>query len=125
MYSDVVIEHFTNPRSVGIIEEPTVLVKAGDPSYGDALLSFLRIEENQVMDIKYKIYGCGVAIATSAMASVLAMGRTLEEALQITNQVIQTLLMVCRMRRGTVPTLRLEQSWPRSTNFERYIYRVE
>lgn len=88
MYSEVVMDHFTNPRNVGIMTEPTVLVKVGDPGCGDALLLFLRIEDERIQDIKYKIYGCGAAIATSSIASELAMGRTLEEALQITDQVI-------------------------------------
>lgn len=88
MYSEVVMDHFTNPRNIGIIEEPTVVVKVGDPGCGDALLLFLRIEDDRIQDIKYKIYGCGAAIATSSMASELAMGKTLEEALKISDQVI-------------------------------------
>jgi nitrogen fixation NifU-like protein len=88
MYSDKVMDHFTNPRNVGIMEEPTVLVKVGDPGCGDALLLFLKIEEDRIRDIKYKIFGCGAAIATSSVASELAMGKTLDEALQITDQAI-------------------------------------
>ncbi len=86
MYSDKVMDHFSNPRNVGIMEEPTVLVKVGDPDCGDALLLFLKIEGDKIRDIKYKIFGCGAAIATSSIASELAMGKTLEEALQITDQ---------------------------------------
>ena len=92
MYSDKVMDHFTNPRNVGIMEEPTVLVKVGDPGCGDALLLFLKIEEDRIRDIKYKIFGCGAAIATSSVASELAMGKTLEEALQITDQAIANAL---------------------------------
>ena len=88
MYSDKVMDHFTNPRNVGIMEEPTVLVKVGDPGCGDALLLFLKIEEDRIRDIKYKIFGCGAAIATSSVASEMAMGKTLDEALQITDQAI-------------------------------------
>ncbi|RLB62827.1 MAG: iron-sulfur cluster assembly scaffold protein [Deltaproteobacteria bacterium] len=86
MYSDKVMDHFSNPRNVGIMTEPTVLVKVGDPDCGDALLLFLKIEEDRIKDIKYKIFGCGAAIATSSIASELAMGKTLEEALQISEQ---------------------------------------
>lgn len=86
MYSDKVMDHFSNPRNVGIMAEPTVLVKVGDPDCGDALLLFLKIEEDRIKDIKYKIFGCGAAIATSSIASELAMGKTLEEALQISEQ---------------------------------------
>ncbi len=92
MYSDKVMDHFTNPRNVGIMEEPTVLVKVGDPGCGDALLLFLKIEEDRIRDIKYKIFGCGAAIATSSVASELAMGKTLDEALQITDQAIANAL---------------------------------
>ena len=92
MYSDKVMDHFSNPRNVGIMEEPTVLVKVGDPGCGDALLLFLKIEEDRIRDIKYKIFGCGAAIATSSIASELAMGKTLEEALQITDQDIANAL---------------------------------
>lgn len=88
MYSAKVMDHFTNPRNVGIMENPTVLVKVGDPGCGDALLLFLKIEEDRIRDVKYKIFGCGAAIATSSIASELAMGKTLEEALQITDQAI-------------------------------------
>ena len=88
MYTDKVIDHFSNPRNVGIMEDPTVLVKVGDPGCGDALLLFLKIEEDRIRDIKYKIFGCGAAIATSSIASELAMGKTLEEALQSTDQAI-------------------------------------
>ncbi|NOR50246.1 MAG: iron-sulfur cluster assembly scaffold protein [Desulfuromonadales bacterium] len=88
MYSDKVMDHFTNPRNVGIMEEPTVLVKVGDPGCGDALLLFLKIEEDRIRGIKYKIFGCGAAIATSSVASEMAMGKTLDEALQITDQAI-------------------------------------
>ena len=72
----------------GIIEEPTVLVKVGNPGCGDALILFLRIEDDRIQDVKYKIFGCGAAIATSSIASELVMGKTLGNALQITDQVI-------------------------------------
>ena len=92
MYSAKTMDHFSNPRNVGIMEEPTVLVKVGDPDCGDALLLFLKIDEDRVLDIKYKIFGCGAAIATSSIASELAMGKTLEEVLQITEQDIANAL---------------------------------
>ena len=92
MYSAKTMDHFSNPRNVGIMEDPTVLVKVGDPDCGDALLLFLKIEEDRVRDIKYKIFGCGAAIATSSVASELAMGKTLEEVLQITEQDIANAL---------------------------------
>ena len=88
MYSEKVLEHFNNPRNIGIIKEPTVLVQIGEPSCGDSLLLSLKIENERIVDIKYKIYGCGAAVATSSIATEMAMGKTLDEALQIDEQTI-------------------------------------
>ena len=88
MYSEKVMEHFNNPRNIGIIKEPTVLVQIGEPSCGDSLLLSLKIEDDRIVDIKYKIYGCGAAVATSSIATEMAMGKTLDEALQIDEQTI-------------------------------------
>jgi nitrogen fixation NifU-like protein len=82
------MEHFNNPRNIGIIKEPTVLVQVGEPSCGDSLLLSIKIEDDHIADIKYKIYGCGAAVATSSIASEMAMGKSLDDALQITEQAI-------------------------------------
>ena len=84
MYSAKVMDHFANPRNVGIIEDANVVVQVGDPGCGDGLLIFFKIEEDRVKDIKYKIFGCGAAIATSSIASEMAMGRTLDDVMEIT-----------------------------------------
>ncbi len=84
MYSDTVMDHVANPRNIGVIEDANVVVKAGDPGCGDGLLIFLKIENERIVDYKYKIFGCGAAIATSSIASEMAMGKTLEEVLTIT-----------------------------------------
>ena len=84
MYSDTVMDHVANPRNIGVIEDANVVVKAGDPGCGDGLLIFLKIEDERIVDYKYKIFGCGAAIATSSIASEMAMGKTLEEVLTIT-----------------------------------------
>ena len=83
MYSPKVMDHFANPRNVGVIDDANVVVQAGDPGCGDGLLIFLKIEEDRIRDIKYKIYGCGAAIATSSVASEMAMGKTLDEVLML------------------------------------------
>ncbi len=83
MYTETVMDHFNNPRNVGIIDEPTVLVQVGDPGCGDALLLTLKIEQDRIVDIRYKIFGCGAAVATSSIGSEMAKGKTLEEALAI------------------------------------------
>ena len=88
MYTEKVMEHFNNPRNIGIIPEPTVLVQVGDPNCGDSLLMSLKIEDERIVDIKYKIFGCGAAIATASVASELVMGKTLDEALQVSDQTV-------------------------------------
>jgi nitrogen fixation protein NifU and related proteins len=92
LYSEKVLDHFANPRNVGIIEDANVVVRVGDPGCGDGLLIFLKIESDRIADIKYKIYGCGAAIATSSVASEMAMGRTLDEVLEISNELIAAAL---------------------------------
>jgi nitrogen fixation protein NifU and related proteins len=82
-YTETVWEHFNNPRNIGVIEDANIVVRAGDPSCGDGLLIFLKIADDRIIDYKYKIYGCGAAIATSSIASELAMGKTLDEVLAI------------------------------------------
>ncbi len=81
MYTAKVMDHFENPRNVGIIEDANVVVQVGDPGCGDGLLIFLKIEDDTILDMKYKIYGCGAAIATSSIASEMAIGKTLDEVL--------------------------------------------
>ncbi len=88
MYNEKVMDHFNNPRNVGTIEEPSVIVQVGDPDCGDTLLLSLKIKKEKIIDIKYKIYGCGAAVATSSIASVMARGKSLDEALKITDKLI-------------------------------------
>lgn len=88
MYTEKIMDHFKNPRNVGIIEKPSVIIQVGDPNCGDTLLLSLKIKKNKIVDVKYKIYGCGAAVATSSIASEMMMGKTLNEALKITNDAI-------------------------------------
>ncbi len=88
MYTEKVMDHFSNPRNVGIIDNPTVLVQVGDPNCGDSLLMTLMIVNDQIVDIKYKVIGCGAAIATASIATELVKGKSLEQALNITDDVI-------------------------------------
>lgn len=88
LYSAKVLDHFHNPRNVGSIEDANVVVQAGDPTCGDALVFFIKIENDVVHDIKFLIKGCGAAIATSSMATELVMGRHLDEILAINDQKI-------------------------------------
>ncbi|SHE57876.1 Fe-S cluster assembly scaffold protein NifU [Desulforamulus putei] len=86
MYSEKVMDHFTNPRNVGEIENPDGVGQVGNPSCGDIMKITLRVEDNVIKDIKFKTFGCGAAVATSSMVTEMAMGKTIEEALQITNK---------------------------------------
>ena len=84
-YNDLVIDHFTNPRNVGELENPDGKVVVGDPSCGDQMMVSVRIIDNRITDIKFKSYGCPGAIATSSMMTELAKGKTIEEALNLTD----------------------------------------
>jgi nitrogen fixation protein NifU and related proteins len=92
LYSKKVMDHVHNPRNVGSLEDANVVVQAGDPSCGDALVFFIKIADERVSDIKFLIKGCGAAIATSSMATELVMGATLEEVMAIDDQKIAAAL---------------------------------
>ena len=83
-YSKKVMEHFTNPKNVGVIENPDGYGKVGNPVCGDLMEMYIKVENNIIKDIKFKTFGCGSAIATSSMVTELAIGKTVEEALKIT-----------------------------------------
>ena len=91
-YSAKVLDHVHNPRNVGSIEDANVVVQAGDPSCGDALVFFIKIEKDIIHDIKFLIKGCGAAIATSSMATELVMGKHLDEVFTINDQKIAAAL---------------------------------
>ena len=84
MYSEKVMDHFMNPRNVGEMENPDAIGEVGNPTCGDLMKIYLRVEDNVITDIKFQTFGCGAAIATSSMMTELAMGKTLEEALELT-----------------------------------------
>ena len=86
-YNNVVIDHFTNPRNVGEMakNETDGFSLIGDPACGDQMKLWIKVESSRIVDIKFKSFGCPGAIATSSMATVLAQGKTIEEAKQITD----------------------------------------
>ena len=86
LYSAKVLDHFHNPRNVGSLEDANVVVQAGDPTCGDALVFFIKIENDIIHNIKFLIKGCGAAIATSSVATELVIGRTLDEVLTLNDQ---------------------------------------
>ena len=88
-YSEKVMDHFTNPRNVGEIEDADGVGVVGNAKCGDIMKMYLKIDENDVItDCKFKTFGCGAAIATSSMATELVKGRTVGEALQLTNSAV-------------------------------------
>ncbi len=86
MYSEKVIDHFTNPRNVGVIENADGVGTVGNPADGDVVTIYLKIENNIIKDVKFKAFGCAAAIATGSMTTELARGKTIEEGLQITKE---------------------------------------
>ena len=88
MYTEKVLEHFRNPRNVGRIEDADGVGKVGNPLCGDVMVMYLRIRDDRIEDAKFETFGCGAAIATSSMATELIKGKTVEEALRVTNRVV-------------------------------------
>ncbi len=88
VYSEEVMEHFMNPRNVGTIENPDGVGEVGNPVCGDMMTFYIKVKDNVLEDIKYQTFGCGAAIAVSSMVSEMAKGKTIDEALKITNKVV-------------------------------------
>jgi nitrogen fixation NifU-like protein len=86
MYTDKVMDHFMNPRNVGEIEEADGSGTVGNPVCGDMMTFFIKVKDDRIEDIKFKTFGCGAAIAVSSMVSEMAKGKTLDEAMKITNK---------------------------------------
>jgi nitrogen fixation NifU-like protein len=86
-YSDIVMDHFMNPRNVGEIENPDGVGEVGNPVCGDMMTFYIKVgDDDRLEDIKFKTFGCGAAIAVSSMVSEMATGKTLDEALEITRK---------------------------------------
>ena len=88
MYSEKVMEHFSNPRNVGEIEDANAVGTVGNPKCGDIMKMYMKIENDVITDVKFKTFGCGAAIATSSMATEMVKGKTIQEALQLTNKAV-------------------------------------
>ena len=88
MYSDKVIDHFSNPRNVGEIENASGSGTVGNPKCGDIMKMDIKVEDGVITDVKFKTFGCGAAIATSSMATEMVKGKSIDEALKLTNQAV-------------------------------------
>lgn len=84
-YSDKVVEHYSNPRNVGKIENASGVGEVGNPVCGDIMKMFIKVENNIITDVKFKTFGCGAAIATSSISTEMIKGKTIEEALKLSN----------------------------------------
>ncbi|MEO0185885.1 MAG: Fe-S cluster assembly scaffold protein NifU [candidate division WOR-3 bacterium] len=87
-YSEKVMDHFQHPRNVGEISDADGIGEVGNPVCGDMMTFYIKVKDNKLVDIKFKTFGCGAAIAVSSMVSEMAMGKTVEEALKITNELV-------------------------------------
>ena len=87
-YTEQVMDHFMNPRNMGEIENPSGVGTVGNAKCGDIMRIYIKVEDDVITDVKFKTFGCGAAIATSSKATELVKGKTLDEALKITNKMV-------------------------------------
>ena len=88
LYSEKVLDHFSNPRNVGEIEDADGVGEIGNAKCGDIMKMYLKIDDNIITDAKFKTFGCGAAVATSSMATELIKGKSIDDALKLTNQAV-------------------------------------
>jgi nitrogen fixation NifU-like protein len=88
IYSEKVMEHFLNPRNVGEIPDASGVGNVGNPVCGDVLRLYIKVENDVIVDAKFKTFGCGAAVATSSMVTEMIKGKTISEALEITNRAV-------------------------------------
>ncbi len=88
MYSEKVMDHFSNPRNVGELKEADGIGEVGNAKCGDIMKVYLKVENNIIEDVKFQTFGCGAAIATSSMVTEMVKGKTLDEALKVSNEAV-------------------------------------
>ncbi len=103
LYSEQVMDHFTNPRNVGDMEEPDGIGHVGNPVCGDIMELYIKVKDNIITNAKFKTFGCGAAIATSSMVTEMVVGKTVEEALEISNKTVAKAL-------GGLPSIKMHCS---------------
>ena len=92
MYSEKVMDHFMNPRNMGEIEDADGVGTVGNAKCGDIMRIFLKVEDGVIQDVKFKTFGCGAAVAPSSMATEMVVGKTVEDALKVTNKAVMEAL---------------------------------
>ncbi len=103
MYSEKVMDHFQNPRNVGEIGNADGIGKVGNPLCGDIMNIYIKVKDDKIVDCKFKTFGCGAAIATSSMVTEMVKGKTIEEALEISNKTVAEAL-------GGLPSIKMHCS---------------
>ena len=89
MYNDKVMDHFMHPRNVGEMEDPSGVGQVGNPKCGDIMKMYIKVDDNEnISDVSFQTFGCGAAIATSSMATELIKGKSVDEAMQLTNEAV-------------------------------------
>ena len=92
MYSEKVMDHFSNPRNVGELPDANAIGQVGNAKCGDIMKIYMKIEDDTIKDVSFKTFGCGAAVATSSMATEMVKGKTSEEALKLTNKAVMEAL---------------------------------
>ena len=88
LYSEKVLDHFSNPRNVGEIENADGVVEVGNAKCGDIMKMYIKVDDGIISDVKFKTFGCGAAVATSSMATELIKGKSIDDALKLTNKAV-------------------------------------
>lgn len=88
LYSEKVMDHFQNPRNVGKMEDADGVGEVGNAKCGDIMKMYIKVEDDRIVDVKFNTFGCGSAIATSSMATEMIKGKTLDEALELSNRAV-------------------------------------
>ncbi len=91
-YSEKVMDHFSNPRNVGEMEDADGIGEVGNPKCGDIMKMYIKVKDGIITDVSFKTFGCGAAIATSSMATELVKGKSIEDALKLTNKAVMEAL---------------------------------
>lgn len=102
-YSTLVMDHFSNPRNVGEIEDADGIGNVGNPVCGDIMKMYIKVKDNIITDVKFKTFGCGAAIATSSIATEMIKGKPIDEALKVTNAAVAEAL-------GGLPSVKMHCS---------------
>jgi len=103
MYNETVMDHFQNPRNVGEIADASGVGEVGNVVCGDILRVYIKVKDDRLEDVKYMTFGCGAAVASGSMMTTLAKGKTIEEAMQLTNKDVAQALGDCHHRSCIVP----------------------